>query len=567
MEIRKLVLYFAIAVVGVMLWNAWLHDYPPQVKTSKSSAAMTAQSPTSPAITPYVPSFSPQKNAGRQIKQPTVVTPATISSGKTITVKTDVLNVKIDTKGGNIITADLPKYPVSLKKPEDPIKILNDNPAQIYIAQSGVTNTTMAGKTAPIQYTAQKSNYVLAPDQKQMVVTLRGKTANGLEVKKNFIFERNNYAVKIEYLLQNPTNKTWEGSVFNQITRRNVPLETRAHTRSYDGAAISSPEKPYEKLTYKKLNEGNIDRNIEDGWIAMQQQYFLSAWVPEKNQTNHYYSHVTPTSNSKENIYTIGYIGPNMVLAPNANVRTESTFYVGPEVGKRLKEVAKGLELTIDYGWLWPISKIIFWVMAKIHSIVGNWGWSIVLVTLLIKLLFYTLSDKSYKSMVKMRELQPRLQMIKERYADDKAAMSKATMELYKKEKVNPMGSCLPMIIQIPVFIALYYVLIESVQLRQAPWIFWIHDLSVKDPYYVLPILMGLSMLLQQKISPPPPDPTQAKVMMLMPVVFTVFFLNFPSGLVLYWLTNNVLSILQQWYTMRTYKPKESKKKKKKKKS
>ncbi len=300
----------------------------------------------------------------------------------------------------------------------------------------------------------------------------------------------------------------------------------------------------------------------------MQQQYFLSAWVPNQNTVNHYYSHVTVPKDStgKNDIYTLGYVTPALSLAPGQSGSSQSTLYVGPEIASNLQPLAKGLDLTIDYGWLWWLSKILFWIMKHINSVVHNWGWTIVLTTALIKIVFYWFSDKSYRSMAKMRQVQPRMQALKERFGDDKQALTKATMELYKKEKINPMGGCLPMLIQIPVFFALYYVLIEAVQLRQAPFIFWIHDLSVKDPFYILPILMGASMFLQQRLSPPPPDPTQAKIFMFLPLIFTVFFLSFPAGLVLYWLTNNVLSIAQQYYVMKTFDPKKEKQKRKKRK-
>lgn len=555
-NIRKIVLYFALIVIAALMWNAWMRDYPPAtVKPSPPTKNGQVQKDDD---TTYAPSFTPSTTA--PTKKATV--PSTkIPKGNLINVKTDVLAAQINTDGGAIVSAKLPKYPISLKEPNTPVTILNDNPERLYLAQSGLTNITANGKTSVIQYQAEKTNYELQPGQNEIVVTLTGKTPNGLNVKKQYIFKRDHYAVDVKFQIENLSGKTWQGSVYNQITRKKGEVEKKFHSRYFQGASISSPEKPYEKLSYKTLDEGNISRDIQGGWIAMQQQYFLSTWIPSQNQTHHYYSHV---SNGDQKVYTVGYYGPPIQLAPKEKTQVQSTFYVGPEIPSRLKKLAKGLDLTIDYGWLWPISELLFWIMAKIHAVVGNWGWSIVLVTLLIKIIFYPLSNKSYKSMSKMRELQPRLQTIKERYGDDKQAMSKATMELYKKEKVNPMGGCLPMLIQIPVFIALYYVLIESVELRQAPWIFWIKDLSVKDPYYVLPILMAASMFLQQKLSPPPPDPTQAKVMLFLPIVFLVFFLTFPAGLVLYWLTNNVLSVLQQWYIMKTYDPKKEKHKKRK---
>jgi YidC/Oxa1 family membrane protein insertase len=288
-----------------------------------------------------------------------------------------------------------------------------------------------------------------------------------------------------------------------------------------------------------------LDTVVQGGWAAMIQHYFISAWIPAQTATSHYYSKVTPSG-----LYVIGMIGEPLTVAPGATVTTGATLYTGPAIADLLEKAAPGLKLTIDYGWFWFISDIIFWMMQKIYEFVGNWGWSIVLVTLIIKLLFYKLSDKSYRSMSKLKKLQPRMEALRERFGNDRQKLTQATLDLYRQEKVNPMSGCLPIIIQIPVFIALYWVLVESVQLRQAPFIFWIHDLSKADPYYVLPILMGASMFLQQRLNPPPPDPTQAKVMMLMPFVFMVLFANFPAGLMLYWFVNNTLSFLQQWHIM-----------------
>lgn len=560
---RRLALYFALALVGVALWNAWIHDYPKH-KADATEAAATTTKPAS-SSQGYIPkTFNPAQPHAKVDTSAKSTTTKEVG-GQLITVNTDLLQIKINTQGGNLVSASLLKYPVSLKDKTQKVQILDNDPTKMYVAQNGLTNT---GK--PVSFTSSKTTYQLNDGENELQVQLTGKSANGLMVTKTYIFKRNQYRIDVTNTVKNASGKAWSGSWFNQLVRRDVPVKKSFHSHAYNGAAVSSKAKPYQKLSFKTMNEVNLNRSTEGGWAAMQQQYFLSVWVPSQDKTHHYYSHVAPPSdgNSKHKVYTVGYVSPQMDLAPGASATQQSTFYVGPEVAKRLKTVAKGLDLTINYGWLWPISKLIFWVMSWIHKVVGNWGWSIVLVTLFIKVMFYWFSDKSYRSMAKMRDVAPRMKALKERHGDDKQALSKATMEFYKKEGVNPMGGCLPMLVQIPVFIALYYVLVSSVELRQAPFIFWIHDLSVKDPYYVLPVLMGLSMLLQQKLSPPPPDPTQAKMMMLLPVVFTIFFITFPAGLVLYWLTNNVLSVAQQWYVMKTYdaKAEAAKKKRKKKK-
>ena len=314
---------------------------------------------------------------------------------------------------------------------------------------------------------------------------------------------------------------------------------------TYFGAAIATPAKPFDKIAFKTIDEKSLNQEVKGGWAAMIQHYFITAWVPPKDAVSTYY-----TKKTSDGLYTIGMIGQPLVAAPGSSTSVEAKLYTGPAIADQLEKTSEGLKLTIDYGWFWFISDIIFWMMQKIYDVVGNWGWSIVLVTVVIKLMFYYLSAKSYRSMSSLKKLQPRIEALKQRFGDDKQKMTQATLELYREHKVNPMSGCLPILIQIPVFIALYWVLVESVQLRQAPFIFWIHDLSRHDPYYVLPLLMGVSMFLQQRLNPPPPDPMQAKIMMLMPIVFTFLFANFPAGLMLYWFVNNTLSFLQQWHVM-----------------
>lgn len=552
--VRRMALYVAVALVGVLLWDAWNKDHSQQPTEQSRSNQAPAASASAPAH--FVPpSYSTTAEATHTTSSPSVAAQQNPVSNQPalVQVKTDVLNASINSQDGNLVDTQLLQYNESLNEPRVPMTILSADPNSLYLAQTGLKEND-AAETETIHYSADKTQYVLADGQNNLIVKLTGTTASGLQVTKLFTFERNKYNVQVDYQFHNAGNTPWAGNIYQQIVRKNVPPKGAQHSRSYNGAAISSPDKPYQKIPFKKLNEMQINQNTQGGWVAMQQPYFLTAWIPPANQANHYYSSVT------DDIFTIGYVGAQLNISPGADASQKSTFYVGPELPDNLKNLGKGLDLTIDYGWLWMFSKAIFWVMDHVHSVVKNWGWSIVITTLIIKLLFYKLSEKSYVSMAKMRDIQPRLQALKERFGDDKQAFSRATMEFYKKEKVNPLGGCLPTIVQIPVFIALYYVLIESVQLRQAPFILWIKDLSVHDPFYVLPILMGLSMLVQQKLSPPPPDPTQAKMMMLLPVIFTIFFISFPAGLVLYWLVNQCASILQQWYVMKTYKSAKPKK-------
>lgn len=540
MDSKRLILYFALAFVVFSLWTSWLKDYPaaPAAQPTTESAATTPSAPA-PVTTAAVVPIAPAQAAPEA--------PASAPSSRLVEVNTDVLNVKIDTLGGNIVSVSLPQYPDKVKS-KDPVVILNENPDTYYVAQTGITGPqgpdTAQGQ---VQYKADQTSYTLQPGQNELAVNLTYKNPQGLTVTKVFRFQRDDYAIHVDYNVENHSDTAWSGNIYSQIRRKAEPKRAMFQFSTYNGAAISSPENPYQKISYSKMNDENLNQSIRGGWLAMQQRYFLSAWAPNQQQTNQYY-----TSVDANKIYTIGYIGPTITVPAAQKFNTTTTLYVGPELEDRLKTVAPHLDLTIDFGWLWWLSIPILWVMEKIHKVVGNWGWSIVLVTLLIKLLFYKFSEMSYRSMAKMRQLQPKIAQLKEKYGDDRQKMSQATMELYRKEKVNPLGGCLPILVQIPVFIALYYVLIEAVQLRQAPWILWINDLSARDPYFILPVLMGISMFFQQRLNPAPPDPVQARVMQLMPVMFTIFFATFPSGLVLYWLTNNVLSILQQWHITRS---------------
>lgn len=565
MDFRKTILYIALAILGVSIWHAWQHDHYMKVKHA-ASQVVSNESETTPQEHPAT--FSPpayDSSKKQQYQATAKKLSRALSTNKVVEVNTNVMSAQINLHGGNLISAKLLKYPVSLKEKNTPIQLLNPNNSELYIAQSGLSSADQGNKNRSITYTAAKENYTMADGQKHLVVTLSGKTADGLSVEKVYVFERDSYVIKTDIDLHNQSKSAWHGSVYNQIMRRNVAKNGSFYSRAYSGAAISTPNTPYKKLSFSDMYDSDLSRNLTNSWIAMQQHYFLSVWIPPKAESFHFYTRSFGNGDDgKNNLFVLGYVSSKLHLQPGEKYTFSSKLYVGPEIAKNLKPLAKGLDLTVDYGWLWPISKFLFWLLSKIHSLIGNWGWSIILVTILIKLAFYWLSNKSYHSMAKTRELQPRIQSLKERHGNDKQAMSKAMMELYRKEKINPVGGCLPMIVQIPVFIALYYVLIESVELRQAPWILWIHDLSVKDPYFILPVLMGVSMLVQQKLSPPPPDPTQAKMMMFLPVIFTVFFATFPAGLVLYWLTNNCVSVLQQWFVMKTYKSKKPKLKHKK---
>lgn len=536
-------LYALLVAILLLMYQLWDKEH-----SAKPALATPAQTETVNTNNNYIPDVTSALKPATTVTQGSVATSSTVSP-HLIHVKTDVLNVTIDALGGNIVGVDLLEYPESLHSKQS-YALLNNLSDTRYIAQSGLLGASAPDSSkGQALYTTEKTNYVLEQGQKELQVKLSWKNQEGVIVDKIFTFKPNDYKIDLQYLINNQSKQAWDGNMYLQLMRKDTPPDSTGsgltNMATYFGAAISSPKKPFEKISFKDMTKQDLNQTITGGWAAMVQHYFVSAWVPEKNVISQYFSRVT-----NDGLYIIGNIGPKLTAAPGATASATAQFYAGPAIADKLEKVAPGLDLTIDYGWFWFISVIIFWMMQKIYSVVGNWGWSIVLVTLVIKLMFYHLSAKSYRSMSALKKLQPKITALKEKLGEDKQKFTQATLELYKKEKVNPMSGCLPILIQIPVFIALYWVLIESVYLRQAPFILWIQDLSTKDPYYVLPVLMGLSMLLQQKLSPPPPDPMQAKVMMLMPVVFTVLFINFPAGLMLYWFVNNTLSVLQQWYIM-----------------
>ncbi len=540
----RIALYGAIVVILLLFYQAWEKEHA-TTTNSPTSIVNTAHSTS----TNYIPEITEPTTQTTNHAMTTLLTPTT-TNNPVIHVTTDTLEADIDTVGGNITQIKLLKYPAELHSTQS-FLLLNDSSDSRYLAQSGLLNAegpdTVKGQAI---YTADQKNYVLTPDQQEAQIKLHWQNSKGIKITKSFTFKRGQYDINVEYQIDNQSQQIWDGNLYLQLLRKNSGENAHqsrlSTTATYFGAAISSPEKRFQKITFNEMNTKNLNQTITGGWAAMIQHYFVSAWVPDNTMPLQYFSHVT-----SDGLYTIGMISPKINVQPNQTITIHSQLYTGPAIADNLDKVAPSLKLTIDYGWFWFISGIIFWMMQHIYNIIGNWGWSIVLVTVIIKLMFYHLSAKSYRSMSGMKKLQPKIALLKERLGDDKQKFTQATLELYKKEKVNPMSGCLPILVQIPVFIGLYWVLIESVQLRQAPFILWIHDLSVKDPFYVLPILMGLSMFLQQRLNPPSPYPTQAKIMMLMPFVFTALFLNFPAGLMLYWFVNNTLSFLQQWFIMR----------------
>ena len=541
----RMVLIIALCVVSFLLWDAWQRDYGPK--------------PPPPAGTDHpAPDAGPSGSASQSVDVPqaprAVETEATATQssadvasepgqGRKIRVTTDVLKVEIDTLGGTIARVALRSYPVSNDKPDEPFRLLDDaDSGPYFIAQSGLTGP----RSAPnhhTQYESDSDAYELPDGMEFIDVPLRWRSEDGVEVIRTYRFARDNYVIESRVDVANRSDEAWQGALYGQL-QRGEPESSGGlfRTYTYTGGILSGPEKPYEKVDFSDMASQDVDRDVAGGWVAMIQHYFAAAWVPGSEDTNHYYS-----KSLAHGLFAIGVVSPAVVVSPGSTGEFSLALYVGPKIQERMQDVAPHLERTVDYGWLWLIAEPLFWLLSWIHGFVGNWGWAIIILTFLIKLAFFQLSATSYKSMARMRKLQPRITALRERYAADKQRMNQAMMELYRQEKINPLGGCLPILVQIPVFIALYWVLLESVELRQASFIGWLDDLSLHDPYFVLPVAMGVTMLIQQKLNPTPPDPMQAKIMMALPFVFTFFFLFFPSGLVLYWFVNNVLSIIQQW--------------------
>lgn len=539
MGTKRIILYVLLFGIMMSLWSAWVKEHPPAAVKDNPQQNSTQNPPVGPAI----------DSSGNVVPDSKHLQAAAINNntGSVLaTVDTNILHLVFN-KQGNIMQSALLDYMKTIKG-QDPILLIDNKAHSYYQMQTGfVAAPGSVAIPKNITFTTAKTNYKLADNQTGMDVVFTAKLANGFTIQKDYRISRSRYALQMRYIIKNNSGKQWQGSFYGQIQR--VPQIISKHAgalgfHSYQGTAFSSVDKPYNKISYKDLDESGFKQITRGGWLAMQQHYFLTAFVPKNHEKNHYYGNSQSWEGTT--LYTIGYSAPMLQLSSGQQANGSTTFYVGPEIAKQLDQVAPHLSLTIDYGWFWWIASPIFKILSWVHSWAGNWGVSIIIVTLLIQLLFYKLNEKSFISMSKMRDVAPRMKELQKRYADDKPALQRAVMEMYKEEKINPLGGCFPILIQIPVFIALYWVLGESVVLRHAPFFGWIHDLSVRDPYFILPVLMGITMFLQQRMAPQPPDSTQAKMMMLMPVVMTALFLFFPAGLVLYWLTRNVASIVQQ---------------------
>jgi len=538
------------ATFGILLWftyQTWLQDYGPK------PVLVEQQSTTTPAPDAAIPaedqlSLPELGSVGGDAAEPGAALPgdeaaATAGQGGLITVRTDVLELQIATRGGTLVRATVLDYPIHKDEPDKLVQLLSPEPGDLGLIRTGLRSATGPSADQDTLFSSPQSEYLLG-DAEELVVPLTSTDASGVSIEKTFHFKRGSYAINVEQTLTNNSDQPWRGDQYTQLLRRSKGIDRSmfdVDSYSFDGPQTYNGDKA-EKHQQEDLREkGAVEFSTPDGWVAAIQHHFLSAVIPAAGSPHVYRVEL------KNGTTIASVVGAKRTVEPGAPETFSRQLFVGPKIQSQLEELHERLKLTVDYGWLTILSQPMFWLLAFIHDYVANWGVSIILVTVLIKLAFYKMTETSGRSMAKMRNLQPRIKALQERYKDDRQQLSQQMMDLYKREKVNPAAGCLPILIQMPFFLAFYWVLIESVEMRQAPFALWITDLSTRDPYFILPLIMGAAMLLQQKLNPAPTDPVQARVMQIMPIMFTGFFAFFPSGLVLYWATNTVLSIAQQW--------------------
>ena len=565
MDFQRLFLVGALVLVLTLLYQKWLMfeaetadpQRSAQIETARGGEAVTLEATAKATDVPSAPPAVTER-ANVSAPTPTLANRAPAANTRQrVEVITDLLRAELDTFGGDLRVLDLITYPEKLGAPDVPFRLLTDSGPDLYWVQNGLLGSQSDLPNHHSEYTATNKRYVLAEGKDRIEVPLHIEK-DGVHYRKVYTFYRDSYYVDVRYEVQNNTNQEWRGYLYAQFVStetsddENTSFLGLGRLPSFTGGAIYTPDEKYKKIGFDDMREQPLVQKTTSGWVAMLQHYFVGALLAEKESQYEFYSLVNGTGATTR--YSMGYkhLAPLSVAAGRRG-EMPARMFVGPKENKRLVEADRQLELAVDFGWLTPVSAPLFWLLTQIQRVVVNWGLSIVLLTALVKLVFFPLSAASYKSMAKMKKLGPRMKTLKERYGDDKQKFQQAMMEMYKKDKINPLGGCLPIVVQIPVFIALYWVLLESVELRQAPLALWIHDLSAPDPYYVLPILMGASMFVQQLLNPAPVDPMQANIMRILPIVFTLFFLWFPAGLVLYWLVNNLLSIAQQWFVMRKF--------------
>ena len=544
MDIQRLVLFFVFSFSVLLLWESWQKESRPPPVAQSTIAPQPV--PGSQAVP--VPSAGVRRDQPSPTPLPAQASAQALSptAHKRIQVSTDVFRAEIDTLGGDLVSLELLEHPASHDSSKP---VLLFGPEHQYVAQSGFVDPGLPNHHT--LYAASVDEVTLKPGQDSVELRLEAAGPNGVRTAKIFRFKRGSYEFQVEHTVDNGSSEPLAPHAYFQLVRDGkAPADDNSMASTYTGPAAYSEQDKFHKIAFGDIDKGKTlyNKTVDDGWVAMIQHYFVAAIVPpQKLQRENY------TRKLDENNYAVGVIESFPSVAAGARASAAVNLYAGPQEQSILKTTAPGLDLVVDYGWLTIIAAPLFWVLELFHGWTGNWGVAIILLTVVIKLIFFPLSAASYKSMAKMKLVAPRLTKLREMYADDRMKQNQAMMELYKTEKINPLGGCLPIAVQIPVFIALYWVLLAAVELRHAPFYGWIHDLSIADPWYVLPAVMMASMLLQTKMNPTPPDPVQAKVMMIMPFAFGIMFFFFPAGLVLYWVVNNVLSILQQWQINRMF--------------
>ena len=545
MDNRRLILVMIFSFSLVMLWDAWQQYKQP--KPAPAQAVATTPQPSAnlqPGSVP-VPSTTA---AGDKLAVPAAATGKAATTGETIRITTDLYTADISTQGGDLVRLELNRYTGTADKKQNFVLI---DPEHRYAAQSGLIGEGLPNHRSTFK-AIQGGRELGQQDKLQLRLEANGPA--GVKVAKIYTFSKGSYAIEVAHEIANGGVQPLNAHAYYQFQRDDkAPEGESAMVSTFTGPAVFTAEEKYQKLTFDDIikDKAKYAKTADNGWLAMVQHYFVSAWVPQGKDKREFFTRKVDGGSAGPAVVAAGLILPVAQVAPGASASQSITLYAGPQEQAVLKRLAEGLDLVVDYGWLTVVAAPIFWVLQWIHALVGNWGWAIILLTIGIKAIFYPLSAASYKSMAKMRTITPRLQQLKERFGDDRARLNQEMMKLYQTEKINPLGGCLPILVQIPVFIALYWVLLGAVEMRDAPWALWITDLSSADPYYVLPVIMVISMVIQTKLNPTPPDPIQAKVMMMMPFIFGVMFFWFPSGLVLYWVVNNILSIAQQWQITR----------------
>lgn len=553
-------LLFALIAVAYLLWNAWEKDYGPQPAAPAVAAATSSHATATDASVPAATSTV--------AATPAVPTTATASSSdqanQLITVTTDVLRLTIDTRGGSLVRSELLNYPVEprTKKNPDPapIRLLDDSATHFFAAQDGLISASSAAPDHRAVFQSAQTSYALAKGQDALAVDLSWTDPSGVRVTKRYTVHRGSYVIDLAQQVDNGSAKPWTGNAYRQLQRVVPPAPQHSNflakfsdqsRYSFFGAAWYSPEKKFDKLAFDKFAKDPLNLPVTGGWLAMEQHYFVTAWLPTTGEADTFSSAVINDQDGPR--YLVRDMGPSFTVAPGAQGSSEARLYVGPKLREQLATIAPGFELSLDYGVFSIVASPLHWILSHLHKLVGNWGFAIILLVLLINIAIYKLSEAQYVSAARMRKLKPRMDALKERYGDDRQKQQQAMMELYKKEKINPVAGCLPILVTIPIFFALYTVLRESVELRQAPFVGWIHDLSAADPYFVLPALYMGVMLVTQWMMPTQPgmDPTQAKMMKFMPLIFGVMFAFFPAGLVLYYIVNGLCRLAQQWWVTR----------------